>query len=132
MERCTSVIAPYSSITIIISIMLLFPVGTATADSWDNGPWYQENTARPRRWNQGDADYNSNQGNLGNLVSGLRDSRQGRVLSADTVDENGRPVHRIRILNNKGVVKGLRFDGATGRQLPRFRNRFPFRGRDRQ
>ena len=56
---------------------------------------------------------------LDEVVSGLRDRRAGKVLSADTVQEDGRPVHRIRILNDEGRVRGLRFDGDTGRPLPR-------------
>ena len=50
---------------------------------------------------------------LDEAVSGIR--RQGRVLSADTVEEDGRPVHRIRILTNEGRVRRLRLDGRTGR-----------------
>jgi uncharacterized membrane protein YkoI len=56
---------------------------------------------------------------LDNLVSGLRRRHAGRVLSADTVEEEGRAVHRIRILDERGRVQGLRFDSATGRPLRR-------------
>jgi hypothetical protein len=55
---------------------------------------------------------------LDDAVSGVRRRNEGKVLSADTVDEDGRPVHRIRILSDQGRVRGLRFDGATGRPLP--------------
>jgi hypothetical protein len=54
---------------------------------------------------------------LDEAVSGVRRRNPGKVLSADTVDENGRPVHRIRILNDQGRVRGYRFDGTTGQPL---------------
>ncbi len=56
---------------------------------------------------------------LDEAVSGVR--RRGRVLSADTVQEDGRPVHRIRILTNEGRVRRLRVDGRTGRPFRRRR-----------
>lgn len=60
---------------------------------------------------------------LDDVVSRIRRHHNGgRVLSADTVREGGRAVHRIRILNNRGRVRGLRFDGNTGRRLPRHRH----------
>ena len=56
---------------------------------------------------------------LDETVSGVRRRYPGKVLSADTIDQGGRPVHRIRILNDEGRVRGLRFDGNTGKPLPR-------------
>jgi hypothetical protein len=56
---------------------------------------------------------------LDEVVSGARRDHPGKVLSADTVEEGGRPVYRIRILNDEGRVRGLRYDGNTGRPLPR-------------
>ena len=50
---------------------------------------------------------------LDEAVSGVR--HRGRVLSADTIEEDGRPVHRIRILTNEGRVRRLLLDGRTGR-----------------
>jgi hypothetical protein len=55
---------------------------------------------------------------LDEVVSGLRRGNPGRVLSADRVDDGGRPVYRVRILNDDGRVRGLRFDGDTGQPLP--------------
>ena len=54
---------------------------------------------------------------LDDAVSGARRKNPGKVLSADTVDDNGRPVHRIRILNDQGRVRGYRYDGDTGQPL---------------
>jgi hypothetical protein len=56
---------------------------------------------------------------LDEVVSGVRRRNEGRVLSADTVEQSGRQVHRVRVLNDRGRVRGLRFDGDTGQPLPR-------------
>lgn len=56
---------------------------------------------------------------LDDAVSGVRRRNTGRVLSADTVQQDGRPVHRIRVLSDQGRVRGLRFDGNTGKPLSR-------------
>lgn len=64
---------------------------------------------------------------LDDAVSGVRRRNEGKVLSADTVDENGRAVHRIRVLSDEGRVRGLRFDGDTGRPLPPPRQTSPRR-----
>ena len=56
---------------------------------------------------------------LDEVVSGVRRRNPGKVLSADTVKQGDRSVHRIRILNEKGRVRGLRFDADTGKPLPR-------------
>jgi len=83
---------------------------------------------RDRSWRdeRGHRDYSGDyrtgyRDGLDGVVSDLRHRRQGRVLSADTVEENGRSVHRIRILNDDGRVRRLQFDGDTGRPLPRSR-----------
>ena len=56
---------------------------------------------------------------LDEVVSGVRRRNPGKVLSADTVKQGDRSVHRIRILNEKGRVRGLRFDADTGKPLPK-------------
>ena len=58
---------------------------------------------------------------LDEAVSGVRRRHQGKVLSAETVRENGRPVHRIRVIED-GRVRGLRYDGNTGEPLPNRRS----------
>ncbi len=58
---------------------------------------------------------------LDEVVSGVKRRYPDKVLSADTVDHNGRQVHRVRIINEKGRVRGLRFDGETGKPLKRRR-----------
>lgn len=71
-------------------------------------------------WDQSE-DQDDNYG-LDGVVSDLRRRRQGRILSTDTFEEEGRPVHRIRILNEDGHVRPLHFDGNTGQPLPRYRD----------
>ena len=66
---------------------------------------------------------------LDEVVSGVRRHHPGKVLSADTLKEGDRSVYRIRILNEKGRVRGLRFDPNTGKPLPRPGSR-PGRGRN--
>jgi uncharacterized membrane protein YkoI len=40
------------------------------------------------------------------------------VLSADTVDRDGQPVHRVKILTDEGRVKRYRMDSQSGQPLP--------------
>jgi hypothetical protein len=61
---------------------------------------------------------------LDDVVSRWRSRNGGRVLSAETIEEDGRAVHRLRILDERGQVRGLRFDGASGTPLPRLPMRY--------
>lgn len=54
---------------------------------------------------------------LDEAVSNLRRGSGGKVLSADTVRREGEPVHRIKILTDKGRVKRYQVDGQTGRPV---------------
>ena len=51
---------------------------------------------------------------LEEAVREVRDETGGRILAAETVEEDGRRVHRIRVLVEKGRVKTYRID-ASGR-----------------
>lgn len=83
----------------------------------------------PTEWESSVEDQDANDG-LDGVVSDLRRRQQGRVLSTDTFEEDGRPVHRIRILNEDGRVRPLHFEGDTGRPIMRYPNRHPY-GDDR-
>lgn len=108
--------------SLLIIWLFLAVVTTIHAEWWGN-------SAPPDNdWEPPPEDQNSSNDGLDGVVSGLRRRREGRVLSADTVEEEGRPVHRIRILNEQGRVRPLHFD-ATGRPLPRFHERYPYRDR---
>lgn len=56
---------------------------------------------------------------LDGAVSQVRKQSGGRVLSAETRDQDGRPVHHIRILSNRGKVLRYRVDAHSGRQVKR-------------
>jgi hypothetical protein len=53
---------------------------------------------------------------LDEAVSQARRRYPGKVLSAETIRQGDHPVHRIRIIDD-GRVRGLRYDGDTGRPL---------------
>jgi hypothetical protein len=56
-----------------------------------------------------------------------RARRSGKVLSADTVDEGGRRVHRVRVLTDEGRVRRFRYDAGTGQPVPRGQAPYPGR-----
>lgn len=85
-----------------------------------NAEWEESSDDSYNGWEQSEDQYNSGDDGLNGLVSDIHRRREGRVLSTDTFEEEGRPVHRIRILNERGRVRSLHFDGATGQPLPRF------------
>ncbi len=58
---------------------------------------------------------------LDEAVARARSRYRGKVLSAETIQQDNRPVHRIRIIED-GRVRGLRIDGNTGQPLPRAQN----------
>jgi hypothetical protein len=58
---------------------------------------------------------------LDEAVNMARRRYPGKVLSAETVQQGDRPVHRIRIIED-GRVRGLRYDGTTGQPIPRARD----------
>ncbi len=56
---------------------------------------------------------------LDEAVSLVRDRTGGRVLSAETRDQNGRTVHHIRILSDNGKVLRFRVDAKSGKPIGR-------------
>jgi len=64
---------------------------------------------------------------LDDAVSKARRRYPGKVLSAETIEQGGRPVYRIRIMD-EGRVRGLRYDGNTGQPLSRGRVKGDGRG----
>jgi uncharacterized membrane protein YkoI len=56
---------------------------------------------------------------LDRAVEGVRSRTGGRVLSADTVRRDGRPIYDIKILTNDGRVRSMAIDGETGEPLQR-------------
>ena len=58
---------------------------------------------------------------LDEAVSRARQQNNGKVLSADTVNVNGRKVYQIKILTKDGRVKRTRVDAGSGRPQSRGR-----------
>ncbi len=58
---------------------------------------------------------------LDEAIARARQQTDGKVLSAETVRDRGRDVHRIKILTREGRVKRMQYDAASGR--PSYRKR---------
>lgn len=58
---------------------------------------------------------------LDEAVSRARQQYPGKVLSADTVNNNGRKVYNIKILTKDGRVKRTRIDARSGQPQSRSR-----------
>ena len=54
---------------------------------------------------------------LNEAVSRAKRSFPGRVLRAETQNRGDRRIHVVRILNEQGKVRTLRFDAKTGKPL---------------
>ena len=54
---------------------------------------------------------------LDEAIAKARRHNEGKVLSAETIRDNGRTVHRIKILTKDGRVKRTRIDARTGKKL---------------
>ena len=58
---------------------------------------------------------------LDEAVSRARRQSDDKILSAETVRVDGRRVHRIKVLTNRGRVKHVQIDADTGRPAARRR-----------
>ncbi len=66
--------------------------------------------------------YSEKQGiSLDEAIARARQESDGKILSAETVRDGGRSVHRIKILTRDGRVKRMQYDAASGRPAPRGR-----------
>ena len=54
---------------------------------------------------------------LDEAVSRVRRQTNGKILSAETVVVDGRNVHRIKVLTEKGRVRRLQVDARSGRRV---------------
>ncbi|MCW8890002.1 MAG: hypothetical protein OQL20_05020 [Sedimenticola sp.] len=78
---------------------------------------------------QDGAPYNQNGRNdarsvdLDSTVERIRKETGGRVLHAETWDNDGSQEHRVRIITDKGKVRRYRIDPGSGRELPANRRR---------
>ncbi|RLJ16351.1 ribosome biogenesis GTPase RsgA [bacterium endosymbiont of Escarpia laminata] len=78
-----------------------------------------------------DASLAGNRISLDQAVESVRRDIDGRVISAETREWEGREIYDIRILDNQGRVKRMQIDGKSGRQLPRGRKHAPAGNRRR-
>jgi uncharacterized membrane protein YkoI len=58
---------------------------------------------------------------LDEAIARARQQSDGKILSAETVRDGGRNVHRIKILTRDGRVKRMQYDAASGRPASRKR-----------
>ena len=58
---------------------------------------------------------------LDEAIARARREADGKVISAETVHQGNRSVHRIKILTRDGRVRRLRYDAASGRRSERWR-----------
>ena len=63
----------------------------------------------------------NNHGNNGGMsldeaVAKARRHNEGKVLSAETIRDNGRTVHRIKILTKDGRVKRVKINAGSGKK----------------
>ena len=58
---------------------------------------------------------------LDEAIARARQQSDGKILSAETVRDRGREVHRIKILTREGRVKRMQYDAASGRPSSRKR-----------
>ena len=66
--------------------------------------------------------HSRNQGiSLDEAIARARRESDGKVISAETVRQGKRNVHRIKILTRDGRVKRMQYDAASGRPAPRGR-----------
>ena len=63
-------------------------------------------------------DHNNNGGiSLNQAIAKARKNDKDKVLSAETIQKNGRKIYRIKILTKDGRVKRTRIDARTGKKL---------------
>lgn len=55
---------------------------------------------------------------LDSTVERIRKETGGRVLHAETRDNQGNREHRVRIITDQGTVKRYRFDAGSGEEMP--------------
>ncbi|MCW8943754.1 MAG: hypothetical protein OQL27_03210 [Sedimenticola sp.] len=60
---------------------------------------------------------------LDSTVERIRKQTGGRVLHAETWENEGAQEHRVRIITDKGKVRRYRIDPGSGQELPSKRRR---------
>ena len=90
-------------------LLLLFCLVTATAAAQPAHVYWGVNAAKTLRQGEGGM-------SLDEAVRRVRAETGGRILSAETVNENGRRVHRIKVLTPDQRVRIVTVDAERGRR----------------
>jgi uncharacterized membrane protein YkoI len=98
----------------VVALLWLAAV-TATASAYDFGD-FTNNLVHPQS-----SGGRSEGISLDEAVARARREAGGKVISAETVRQGNRSVHRIKILTDDGRVKRLQYDAASGRPSKRWR-----------
>ncbi|MEJ2577207.1 MAG: hypothetical protein P8106_11185 [Gammaproteobacteria bacterium] len=97
----------------VVALLWLAAV-TATASAYDFGD-FTNNLVHPQSSGRSEGI------SLDEAVARARREAGGKVISAETVRQGNRSVHRIKILTDDGRVKRLQYDAASGRPSKRWR-----------
>jgi uncharacterized membrane protein YkoI len=98
---------------IICGWIILLAAGPRAAAPFDSGDLLNQFAHPSHTENRGIT--------LDEAVSRVRRQSDGRILSAETVRNNGRRVYRIKVLSRDGRVSRVDIDADTGRPAPRGR-----------
>ncbi|HKK14444.1 MAG TPA: PepSY domain-containing protein [Gammaproteobacteria bacterium] len=100
---------------VLAVLMALALAVTAPIPAQAGPPWLQQVQDRSGRARDHDRRGQRPAVSLGRAVAQAEARTGGRVLSAQTRQENGRPVYRIKVLTPGGRVRVLVMDARTGR-----------------
>jgi hypothetical protein len=90
-------------------LILLLATGPVAAAPFNHPGYHQHPLLIAQR------DYGNNGGtSLNEAVAQARKRHNGKVLSAETINVDGRKVHRIKILTKDGRVKRTTIDAGNG------------------
>jgi uncharacterized membrane protein YkoI len=87
----------------LLSLLLLLPLAAPAAVS------LEKHSMAIQRVSQ------ASDSGLDEAVARVQKEQGGRILSAETVQENGRQVHVIKVLTPNNSVRTLRIDADNGR-----------------
>ena len=97
------------SIVLVAAFAALFVTSAAMAGALKTGRVDWEDTVA--------AEISRDSMSLNEAVAQAKRSFPGRVLRAETQSRGDRRVHVVRILNEQGKVRTLRFDADTGKPI---------------
>lgn len=87
----------------LLSLLLLLPLTAPAAVSLEGRPMVTQQVSQ------------ASDNGLDEAVARVQKEQGGRILSAETVQEEGRRVHVIKVLTPDNSVRTLRIDADNGR-----------------